>query len=120
AGLAHHLVGDLDHQLRVGDQELLGLLPALAQLLALVGEPGPGLVDDPEVDAQVDDRALPADALAVHDVELGLLEGRGALVLHDLAPGAVAADLAPVLQALDPAEVEPNRGLELERPAARR
>src|SRR5581483_794076 len=120
AGLAHHLVGDLDHQLGAGGEELLGLLPTLAELLALVGEPGPGLLDDAEVDAEVDDRALPADPLAVHDVELGLLERRGALVLHDLDPRAVAHHLGAVFQALDPTDVEADRGVELEGPAPRR
>ena len=47
-----------------------------------------------------------------------LLEGRGALVLHDLDPGAVAHDLDPVLDGLDAADVEAHRRVELERPAA--
>src|SRR5256885_2164564 len=74
-GLADALV-DRDHQLGVVEQELLGLLLALPELLALIRVPGAGLLHDPVVDADVDDRALAADALAVHDVELGLLERR--------------------------------------------
>src|SRR5688572_14940258 len=118
AGLAHHLVGDLHHQLRAGGQEFLGLFPPLTQLLTLVGEPGARLLHDPELDTEIDDRPLPADALAVHDVELRLAEGRGALVLDHLDPGAVADHLRAVLQALDAADVEPDRGVELERPPA--
>ena len=56
-------------------KELLGVLPALAQLLALVGVPGTGLLHDAEVDRDVEDRAFPADALAVDDVELGVRNG---------------------------------------------
>jgi hypothetical protein len=47
----------------------------------------------------------PADALPVDDVELGLLERRGHLVLHDLGPGPVADRLGAVLERLDPAHV---------------
>ena len=65
-------------------------------------------------------RALPADALAVHDVELGLAERRADLVLDDLDPGAVADDLGAVLQRLDAADVEAHRRVELQRPTARR
>src|SRR5437764_1301273 len=106
---------ELDHQLGVLQQELLGVLPALAELLALVGVPGSGLLHDAQVDGDVDDRSLPADAPAVHDVELSGFEGRRALVLHHLDPRAVADDLAAVLDGLDPADVEADRGVELER-----
>src|SRR5205823_13415915 len=39
-----------------------------------------------------------------------------ALVLHDLDPGAVAHRVGAVLEALDAPDVEPHRGLELQRP----
>ncbi len=70
--------------------------------------------------AHVDQAALTADAHAVEDVELGLLERRGDLVLDDLDPGAVADRLGAVLQGLDPADVQPDRGVELQRPATGR
>ena len=38
------------------------------------------------------------DALTEHDVELGLLERRGHLVLHHLDAGAVAECLVAVLE----------------------
>ena len=119
AGGHPQLLGDLDHDLRVVGEEALGVLPALAELLALVGEPRPGLLDDAHVDGEVEHRTLAADALAVHDVELGLAERRGDLVLDDLHPGARPDDLATVLDALDPADVEAHRRVELQRPAAR-
>ncbi len=58
---------------------------------------------------------LAGDALAVHDVELGLLERRRDLVLHDLDAGAVTHHVGAVLQALDATHVEPDRGVELQR-----
>ena len=76
------LVGDIG----VLDQEGARVLLALAQLLTLVGEPRPGLADEALLDTHVDQRALLADALAVEDVELGLLERRRDLVLDDLDP----------------------------------
>src|SRR3546814_320812 len=120
ADLLADALGDLDHDLGVLTQERLGVLPALAELLALVGVPSARLLHEAEVDTDVEERALAADALAVHDVELGLTERRGALVLHHLDPGAVAHDLGAVLQGLDAADVEADRAVELQRPAARR
>ncbi len=57
-------------------QEELGVLPALAETLTVIGEPGAGLLDDPGLDAEIDQLAGLGDALAVHDVELDLLERR--------------------------------------------
>src|SRR5690606_37625022 len=48
-------LGDLDHDLRVLGQELLGVLPALAELLALVRVPGARLLHDVVVDPDVED-----------------------------------------------------------------
>ena len=58
-------------------EELLGVLAALAEALAVVGEPGAGLLDDAGLDAEIDELADLGDALAVHDVELDLLERAG-------------------------------------------
>src|SRR4051794_4427696 len=96
-------------------QEVAGVLLALPELVALVGVPGAGLPDEARLDTDVDQAALAADALAVHDVELRLLERRGHLVLHDLDPGAVADHVGAVLEGLDAAHVEPDRGVELQR-----
>src|SRR5205823_5343630 len=78
---------DLLRHVGVLRQELPGVLPALPELLALVREPRARLLDDLEVDADVEERALLGDPLAVHDVELALAERRRDLVLHDLDPG---------------------------------
>src|SRR5690349_18706676 len=49
----------------------------LTKLITLVGVPRAGLADKSLLDANVNQRTLTADALAIHDVELGLLEWRG-------------------------------------------
>src|SRR5690606_21480370 len=100
-------------------EELAGVLLALAQLVALVRVPGTGLLDEAVLHAEVDDAALLGDAHAVEDVELGLLEGRSHLVLDDLDAGAVADRLGALLEGLDATHVETDRGVELERLAAR-
>src|SRR4051794_5996053 len=115
AELREDLPLDLVRDVRVVEQEVAGLLLALAELVAVVGVPGARLLDDPVLDAEVDEAALTRDADAVEDVELGLLERRGHLVLHDLHPGAVADRLRAVLQRLDAADVEPDRRVELQR-----
>src|SRR5688572_10693233 len=61
-----------------------------------------------------------ADAFVEHDVELGLLEGRRNLVLHDLHARAVAGVLLPFLDRADAADVEADRRIELERATTRR
>src|SRR5690606_40763697 len=57
--------------------------------------------------------------LAVHDVELGLLEWRSDLVLDHFDAGFVADDLVAFFDGADAADVEPHRRVELERVAAR-
>src|SRR4051812_35328467 len=81
---------------RIGLQELLGLLPALAQSDLAIGEPGARLAHDVVRHANVEQTALAADPLAIHDVELGHAEGRCDLVLdhldaHPAANGVRAA-----------------------------
>src|SRR5207244_10664094 len=68
--------------------------------------------------AEVDQAAFAADPGAVEDVEFGHLEWRRHLVLHDLDTGPVADRVGAVLERLDPAHVQPDRGVELERLAA--
>ena len=86
AAFFQHLAADLVHQRRVVAQELLGVLPALAQADVAVVEPGAALVDELVLDGQVEQVAFAADAAVVHQVELGLAERRRDLVLDHLAP----------------------------------
>src|SRR5207249_1848222 len=79
-----------------------------------------GLLDDALLGRDVDQLSLLGDAAAVQDVELRLAERRGHLVLHHLHLGAAADHLVAVLEGAEAADVEPDRGVELERVAARR
>src|SRR5437868_7889625 len=100
-------------------QERDGVLAALAEPLVGEAEVRAGLLDDLPLDADVEDGALPGDAGAVDDVELGLLERRRDLVLHHLDAHAVADRLDAFLERLDAADVEPHRRVELQRAPAR-
>src|SRR5690606_17443785 len=59
-GVRHHpclgadLLLDSRRHLRMVAQKLLGVLAALADALAVVAEPGPGLLDDAGLHAEVD------------------------------------------------------------------
>ncbi len=72
----------------------------------------------PALDAEIDQLADLGDALAVHDVELDLLERRRDLVLDDLDAGLVADHLVALLDRADAADVEADGGVELQRVAA--
>src|SRR5690348_11652677 len=77
AGDAHRLADLLLDLLGDGGvvaQELARVVLPLADLLALVGVPGAGLLDDAVVHPELDDLALAGDALVVEDVEIRCLE----------------------------------------------
>src|SRR5919201_6815976 len=97
---------DLGGDVRVGLEEGLGVLAALADALAVIGEPGARLFDHARLDPEIDQLAALRHALAVHDVELDLLERRRELVLDDLDASLVADDLIALLDRADPADVE--------------
>src|SRR5258707_11867177 len=65
----------------VGLEDFLRGVAALGELAAFVAEPGTALFDDSLLEREVEERAGCGDALVVHDVELGLGEGRGDFVL---------------------------------------
>src|SRR5690348_10878855 len=79
--LGAHLILDLAGDLLVLLQEVPDVVLALADALALVAVPGAGLLDDAVGAREIDDLAFAGDALPVHDLELGLAERRGHLVL---------------------------------------
>src|SRR5687768_3079617 len=54
AHLGEDPLGDVHHDLGVLGEEVLGVLPALAELLTFVGEPRARLLDEVEVDADVE------------------------------------------------------------------
>src|ERR1022692_1689374 len=105
ADLFEDCLGDLFRELGLFPERLLGRVAALADELALVGDPSPLLLENPVLEAEVEEGAGRRDALVVHDVELDLREGRGDLVLHHL-------DLVLA------ADVDAYRREELQRPPA--
>src|SRR2546427_3177585 len=111
---------DLRRDLGVLAQEVARVLAPLADAVAAEGVPGAGLLDDALLGRDVDQLSLLGDAGAVQDVELRLAERRRHLVLHHLHLGAAADRLVAVLEGTEAADVEPDRGVELERVAARR
>src|SRR5207237_10605630 len=120
ARLLADLALDLARELRVFFQEIARVVLALAQPVAVVDVPGAGLLEHAEHDADLQHLAFARDAVAVHDVELRLLEGRRDLVLHHLDAGLGADDLVALLDRADAADVHPHGGIELERVATGR
>src|SRR5262249_17144795 len=90
------------------------------ELFVLVRVPGAGAVDEAGLLGEIDDLAELVHADAVEDLELGLAEWRRDLVLYHLHARLGADDLVAVLEDADLADVEPDRGIELEGVAARR
>src|SRR5215207_7616246 len=110
---------DLLRDLDVLVQVRLGVVAALAEPLVAVGEERARLGDHVVLDREVEDAARAGYALTELDVEFGLAERRRDLVLDHLHTHAVADRLGAVLERLDPADVEPLRRVELQRPPAR-
>src|SRR4030095_3865612 len=103
AELLLDLLLELVGEVRVVLQEVAGVLLALAELIAVVRVPGTGLLDEALLYADVDEPPLAAEALPPEDVELGLLERRGDLVLDDLDTGAAPDRVRALLEGLDAA-----------------
>ncbi len=117
--LTDHLL-DLRRHVGVVAQERLGVLASLADAGGSWLNQAPDFSTMPGLDAEIDELAHLRDALAVHDVELDLLEGRGHLVLDHLHARRVADDLVALLDRADAADIETDGGVELERVATRR
>ena len=113
-----YLLLDLITDLGMIRQEGLGILPALADLISFIGKPCAALVDDIHRDREIQNISLPGDSLSEHDVEFRFLKRRSDLVLHHLHAGAVSHDLTALLERLNPADIQPDCGIELKCPAA--
>src|SRR5260370_41934322 len=81
---------DLRGHVGIGFQERFRILAALAEALAVIGEPGAGFLDDAGLDAEIENFAHLGDALAIHDVEIldlgvkaGIVEKSGAWFSYD-------------------------------------
>ena len=100
-------------------QELARVVAALTDFFTLVGVPGSRFFNQVVGHRQVDDFAFAADALPVHDVELGGLERRGHLVFDDLHLGFAANHLVALFDGAHPADVQTHRRVKLQRVSAR-
>src|SRR5437763_8654460 len=116
--LATHTIFDRLRDVGILFQELLRVFAALAEALAAVREPRAAFLDNPFVDADVDEIAVLRDAFAVHHVELGFAEWGRDLVLDDLDARPATHDRVAVLDAGDTADVHAHRRVELQRAAA--
>src|ERR1035441_144168 len=101
-------------------QEATHILAALPDALALEAVPGAALVHDAVGHGQVQRIALARDAFAVQNVELGVAERRGHLVLHDLYLGPRPDTDIALFYRANPANVDAHRRVELQRLAAGR
>src|SRR5690554_3138802 len=106
---------DLLRDRRVFLEEVADVVLTLTDAITVVGVPGACLVDETLLDAELDQLAFARGALAVKDLELGLLEGRGHLVLDDLDAGLAADNLVALLDTADTANIQTHRAVELER-----
>ena len=104
---------DLGRHVLVGLKEILGVLAALADAIAVERVPGARFLDDAGLGTQIDQLARLGDADAVHDVELDLLERGCNLVLDHFDAGLVADRIFVVLDRADAADVEPDGGIAL-------
>ena len=118
--LGEDLQAQVLRQVRVLEQELARTITPLPQAGLPVAEPGAAPLEDPVVDAQVEDLTQLVDALVEQDVELHLAERRSNLVLDDRRLGPRANGQIAVLQRADPTDVDPDRRVELQRASAGR
>src|SRR5215472_10012889 len=108
------LLLDLVGEVRVGAQEVPGVLLALAELVALVGVPGAGLADERLLHAQVDQAALPADSNYVQNIEFGGFERRAALVLNYFYLRAVTHGICTIFEGFDAPDIQPHRRIKFQ------
>src|SRR5690554_1233081 len=116
--LGHQFVANFGFDF-VGDvqvlfQELAGVGFTLADFVAVVGVPGAGFVDEAFFNAHVQHFGHVVDALAVHDLELGLFERRRYLVLDDFYAGFVTDHFVTVFDSADAADVQAYGGVEFQ------
>ena len=94
-------------------QPFSGCCLALTDLVALIGVPSTGLVEDVHISTDVDDFTFAGNALAVDDLEFGLFERRRNFVLNNFHAGFVTQDFIALLDAAGTTNIHTDRGVEL-------
>src|SRR5690606_32485152 len=97
---------DLPREFRIIAQELFGIFATLPKTLRVIRKPGSRLFHNAGLDPQIDELTRLGYALAIHNVELNLLEGRSHLVLDDLHSRLIADRLLTILHRADAANVQ--------------
>ena len=92
-----HLIFDLLTDQRILGQVLLGILPALTDLCALIGVPGAALFHDIGICRQIQHIAFSGDPFAEHNIKFSLLKRRCDLILYYLYPHMVSDHLTALL-----------------------
>src|SRR5699024_12072758 len=113
-----YLLLDLGADLRIILQELLRVLTALSDPLAVIGIPRAALVHHGAFGSQIQDLSLSGDACTEHNIKLSLLQRRGNFILHNLHLRVAAHDLAPLLEGLALPYIQSHGRIELQRAAA--
>ncbi len=101
-------------------QELLGILPALAQSGFPIGVEGSRLLDDSRRDSQLQHVSGLADAMVEHYVKFSHPEGRRHLVFDYAGADAAADYFRALLDGFDAPQVDSDRTVELQRSPSRR
>src|SRR5689334_21209483 len=91
-----HVSFNLEQRLWIILHGLLRILTALAQSFAFIREPRTTLFNHTVIGSKIEQVAFLRNALAVHDVEFNLTEGRRDFVLRDFDFGAIADDAITV------------------------
>ena len=109
------------HDLRMLLQIYLGILPPLADLIAVIGIPCSALAHQLTVHGKIQNISLFRDPFPEHDVKLRLLKRRGDLILYNLHARPVPNHIPALLKRLGPPDVHADRRIELKgAPACRR
>src|SRR6185295_11916337 len=100
--------------------QVLGIFATLAEPLTFEAEPRPALFHDLMFNGKIKQIAFPRNSFAIHYVELGFLEWRRQFVLDHFDPCAIAYNRIAVFDRACAPNVEPHRGVELQRAPAGR
>ena len=98
---------------------ILDIVSALTEAVLVIREPRAALMDNIIFDGEVEYFADLGYALAVHDIELSLFEGRSNFILDYLSPCARTDELiAGTFELLYLADINTYRSIELQRTTA--
>src|SRR5262245_32508807 len=98
-------------------QKIANRIASLPEPFTVIGVPGTGLFQHFLIDTEIYQLAGFRDALSKQDIEFSLFERWSHLVLDDLHEEAAPDYILPFLDRFTPADIQPDRRIELERVA---